>query len=154
MAPSFTKSSQLPAGSTPKATPLAAAAAVAAMPSHLSSLTKCAETLATSDGRRIVVWELRVPPTAGYLSAWALNFLQHYCSDSEIDDLRAGTGLSRAENLTQMVFPDKSVAPGPRIRAGDFAELLVSDYVEYLLGYWVPRGKYADKSSRDESKDS
>ena len=27
----------------------------------------------------------------------------------------------------------------------------MSDYVEYVLGYWVPRGKYAEKSSRDES---
>ena len=78
-------------------------------------------------------------------------FRQHYCSDTEIDALRAGTGLSRAQYLVQLVFPDKSVAPGPSIRAGDFAELLVSDYVEHLLGYWVPRGKYAGKASRDES---
>ena len=49
------------------------------------------------------------------------------------------------------MFPDKSAAPGPGIRAGDFAELLISDYVEHLLGYWVPRGKYAEKASRDES---
>ena len=120
------------------------------MPPHLSGLTKCEATLTTSDGRHIDIWEL-VSTDSDYLSAWASNFRQHYCSDSEIDDLRAGTGLSRAEYLTQLVFPDKSVAPGPGIRAGDFAELLVSDYVEYLLGYWVPRGKYADKSSRNES---
>jgi hypothetical protein len=151
MARSSTKASKLPAGITPKAAPLVATAAGAAMPSHLSSLTKCAKTLATSDGCRIDVWELCVPSTAACLSAWASNFRQHYCSDSEIDDLRAGTGLSRAEYLTELIFPDKSVAPGPGIRAGDFAELLVSDYVEYLLGYWVPRGKYAEKSSRDES---
>lgn len=148
MTQSSTKSSKVPASSTPKATPLAETSAGAVMPSHLSSLTKCAETLATSDGRRIDVWELRVPPTAGYLSEWASNFRQHYCSDSEIDDLRAGTGLSRADYLTQLVFPDKNAAPGPGIRAGDFAELLISDYVEYLLGYWVPRGKYAEKSRR------
>lgn len=121
------------------------------MPSHLSSLTKSAETLTTSDGRVIDVWELKVPSGAGYLSDWASTFRQHYCADSEIDALRAGTKLSRAEYLTELVFPDKSAAPGPGIRAGDFAELLVSDYVEHLLGYWVPRGKYADKASRDES---
>lgn len=122
-----------------------------AIPLHLSNLTKCAELLATSDGRCIDIWELQVPPTDGDLSAWASTFRQHYCSDAEIDDLRAGTGLSRAEYLTQLAFPDKSAAPGPGIRAGDFAELLVSDYIEHLLGYWVPRGKYAEKSSRDES---
>jgi hypothetical protein len=121
------------------------------MTSHLAGLTKCAKPLATSDGCKIDVWELSVLPTASYLSSWASNFRQHYCSDAEIDALKAGTGLSRAEYLTQLIFPDKSVAPGPGIRAGDFAELLVSDYVEHLLGYWVPRGKYAEKSSRDES---
>lgn len=151
MAPSSTKSSKLPASSTPKSTALASTAAGVTTPSHISSLTKCSETLATSDGRRIDVWELTIPLTVGNLSAWASNFRQHYCSDSEIDELRAGTGLSRYDYLTQLVFPDKSVAPGPGIRAGDFAELLVSDYVEYLLGYWVPREKYAEKSSRDES---
>jgi hypothetical protein len=122
------------------------------MSSHLSFLKKCTGTLATSDGRSIDVWELHIPSTASHLlGTWASNFRQQYCSDSEIDDLRAGTGLSRAEYLTQLVFPDKSAAPGPAIRAGDFAELLISDYVEYMLGYWVPRGKYAEKSSRDES---
>jgi len=29
--------------------------------------------------------------------------------------------------------------------------LLVSDYVEFMLGYWVPRGKYAEKGVRNES---
>jgi len=121
-----------------------------ARPAHLSCLTKVAKPLTTSDGYHIDVWELCVPSTVD-LSAWASLFRQHYCSDSEIDDLRTGTGLSRADYLTQLVFPDKSAKPGPGIRAGDFAELLISDYVEYLLGYWVPRGKYAEKASRDES---
>jgi len=123
----------------------------AALPAHLGSLTKCAEPLLTSDGCCIDVWELCVPEAASYLSAWASSYRQQYCSDTEIDALRDGTGLTRAEYLTQLIFPDKRTAPGPGIRAGDFAELLVSDYVEYLLGYWVPRGKYAEKSSRDES---
>jgi hypothetical protein len=151
MAPSSIKSFKFPSGRVLKKTQLAGSGAVAAMPAHLSNLTKCAGILATSDGCRIDVWELSAPPTHSCLCEWASNFRQHYCSDAEIDELRAGTGLSRAEFLNQLVFPNKSAPPGPGIRAGDFAELLVSDYVEYLLGYWVPRGKYAEKSSRDES---
>lgn len=85
------------------------------------------------------------------MGLWAVNFRTRYCSDAEIDALRKGTGLSREDYLIQLVFPDKSAAPGPGIRAGDFAELLISDYVEHLLGYWVPTGKYAEKASRDES---
>lgn len=121
------------------------------LPRYLSGLSKRAETLLTSDGRRIDVWELTAAPNASYLSEWASKFRQYYCCDDEIDALRAGTGLTRSEYLTQLVFPDKSDAPGPSIRAGDFAELLISDYVEHLLGYWVPRGKYAEKASRNES---
>ena len=151
MEQSATRYTKYPAGSASKANSLADGAAEGVMPSHLGSLTKCAKPLATSDGRTIDVWELIVPASAGYLSAWASNFREHYCSDAEIDTLRAGTGLSRTKYLTELVFPDKTVAPGPGIRAGDFAELLVADYVEHLLGYWVPRGKYAEKSNRNES---
>lgn len=148
MEQSSAKPSKPQLGSTPNTL---AATASSTSPSHLSGLSKCAEPLSTSDGCRIDVWELTVPPDAGYLSGWASTFRQYYCPDAEIDALRAGTGLTRGEYLTQLVFPDKSTAPGPAIRAGDFAELLVSDYVEHLLGYWVPRGKYALKASRDES---
>lgn len=146
-----TKSMRHASGLAAKKPPRAATVSGPALPSHLSSLTKSAKHLGSADGRRIDVWELRVPPTGAFLSAWAADFRQHYCSDAEIDKLRSGTGLSRAAYLTQLVFPDKLTALGPGIRAGDFAELLVSDYVEHLLGYWVPRRKYAEKAIRDES---
>lgn len=148
MGPPYTNPPKLPVGGTPKS-PVGATSQP--LPPHVSGLSKCSEHLSTSDGCQIDVWELTVPPTVGYLSGWASTFRQHYCLDTEIDALRAGTGLTRSEYLTQLVFPDKSTAPGPAIRAGDFAELLVSDYVEHVLGYWVPRGKYAEKASRDES---
>ncbi|CAB3863348.1 hypothetical protein LMG26841_02570 [Achromobacter dolens] len=104
-----------------------------------------------SSGGTCEVWELAVPDDAACLSEWASRFRQTYCPDSDIDILREGTGKSRSEYLLDLVFPDKNVPPGPAIRSGDFAELLVSDYVEFVLGYWVPRGKYAEKGSRDES---
>lgn len=121
----------------------------------VDALSKCIgkipEVLFTSDGKTIDVWELKTPVDANYLGSWATKFRNQYCPDCEIDDLREGTGLSRKDYLIQLVFPDKSKAPGPGIRSGDFAELLVSDYVEFILGFWVPRGKYAEKASRDES---
>jgi hypothetical protein len=108
-------------------------------------------TLNLDGGGTCEVWQLAVPKDATYLSEWASRFRQTYCSDSDIDILREGTGKSRAEYLLDLVFPDKSAPPGPGVRSGDFAELLVSDYVEFILGYWVPRDKYAEKGSRNES---
>lgn len=109
------------------------------------------EALTLEGGVKCEIWELNVPTDAACLSEWANRFRQNYCPDSDLDILREGTGKSRAEYLLELVFPDKSAPPGPAIRSGDFAELLVSDYVEFILGYWVPRGKYAEKGSRDES---
>jgi hypothetical protein len=121
-----------------------------AKPGYLQHL-KQAESLTLGAGGKCEVWELDVPTDAACLGEWAKNFRQTYCPDDDIDVLREGTGKSRAEYLLELVFPDKSAAPGPAVRAGDFAELLVSDYVEFILDYWVPRGKYAEKGSRDES---
>lgn len=119
-------------------------------PAYLQHL-KHAESLTLGGGGECEVWELEVTTDAACLSEWASRFRQTYCADSDIDILREGTGKSRAEYLLELVFPDKSAPPGPGIRSGDFAELLVSDYVEFILGYWVPRGKYAEKGSRNES---
>lgn len=125
--------------------------AVAERPGYLKYLRKGPHALKTADGCSIDIWELSLPTDNAYLSDWALRFRRQYCPDDEIDELREGTELSRAEFLLQLVFPDKQKAPGPGIRSGDFAELLIADYVEYHLGFWVPRDKYAEKASRDES---
>lgn len=119
-------------------------------PEYLHHL-KQDESLTLTGGGTCEVWELAVPNDATYLSEWANRFRQTYCPDSDIDQLRAGTGKSRAEYLQDLVFPDKTTPPGPAVRSGDFAELLVADYIEFTLNYWVPRGKYAEKGSRNES---
>jgi hypothetical protein len=41
---------------------------------------------------------------------------------------------------------------GPGTRSGDFGEILIADYLEYVLEYWVPRTRYLDKTVRNESK--
>jgi hypothetical protein len=120
-------------------------------PLYLSSLKKCDTASITIEGRVVSIWELAVVSDASALTDWAARFRQHYCLDSEIDRLRGGTGYSRSEYLLRLVFPDKTEAPGPSVRAGDFAEILVADYLEYISGYWVPRCKYQEKAVRNES---
>ncbi|MBD8631438.1 DUF1837 domain-containing protein [Oxalobacteraceae sp. CFBP 8755] len=120
-------------------------------PVYLAHLAATGQSLNTSDGRDIPVMELTVPTDPACLSDWAKRFRQNYCLDAEIEELLFGTGLSRAEYLIRYAFPDESVKPGPSIRSGDFAELLLTDYVEFVLGYRVLRDKYGAKESRDES---
>lgn len=120
-------------------------------PPHIACLKRLDSPLLSTEGREIVLWELSIPADVALLSKWASQFRQHYCLDSEIDTLREGTGLSRKDYLLDLIFPDKNNPPGPSIRAGDFGEILVSDYLEHVIGYWVPRCKYREKAIRDES---
>lgn len=84
------------------------------------------------------------------MAKWAKHFRNHYCSDNQIDILKA-PGQSKTDYLLTMKFPHAAKAPGPSIRAGDFAEILVADYLTYLQGYTVPRTRYDRKGVPNES---
>ena len=118
---------------------------------HTKWLVDTGERLKTADGKEVEVWEFSDENDEAVLSAWAKHFRNHYCFDSEIDYWRRGYKCSRGEYLNTIKFPDPKDAPGPSIRAGDFGEVLVADFLEYLLGYWVPRTRYGDKTIRNES---
>jgi hypothetical protein len=121
------------------------------LPKYINWLINTGQTLHTSDSKPVRVFEFRYNKDEDTLSEWAAHFRNHYCADNEIDILRKGTGLSRSEYLKQIKFPSLSTTLGPSIRAGDFGEILVADYLEFLMGFWVPRSRYCDKAARDES---
>lgn len=121
------------------------------VPGQLQWLVRTGEVLQTSDSRVVEVWELQHQNDDTVLSAWAKHLRNQYCLDEQLDPLRKGTNYSRAEYLINIKFPDRAEGLGPSIRAGDFAEILVADYVEFLLQYWVPRTRYANKTIRNES---
>jgi hypothetical protein len=121
-------------------------------PAHLDWLVDTGERLKTADGVEIEVWELQYGADAGTLSAWAKHFREHYCDDEMLTKLVAGTGETHKDYLLNKKFPDEKKPPGPSIRSGDFAEILVADYIEYKLGYWCPRQlRYDQKWNRNES---
>ncbi|MGR6750405.1 Hachiman antiphage defense system protein HamA [Aeromonas veronii] len=118
---------------------------------HTKWLIDTGERLKTANGKDVEVWEFQHQKNTNVLSAWAKHFRNHYCFDSEIDYFRNGYKCSREEYLNTIKFPDPKAAPGPSIRAGDFGEVLVADFLEYLHGYWVPRTRYGNKTIRNES---
>lgn len=119
---------------------------------HVSWLIDTGRVVKTKDGVDVAIWEFAWQEDEEALSQWATHFRSHYCSDCDIDDLRSGTGLSRRDYLLQMKFPKSGTDLGRSVRSGDFAEILVADYLEFKLNYWVPRTKYSAKDVTDESK--
>ena len=118
---------------------------------HLKCLVDTEERLTTADGKTVQMFEFCHRDDDKVLSDWAKHLRNQYCLDRENDTLRKGTGYSRTEYLNEIKFPDSSVKPGPRIRSGDFSEILIADYLQFILNNWVPRTRYDDKATRNES---
>lgn len=121
-----------------------------APPPHVAWLADTGKRIKTLESAKVEIWELRHVEDAAVLSSWAKHFRNHYCTDEILDGLLQGTGLTRAQFLNQRKFPSMQ-APGPSIRAGDFAEILVSDFIEFTQGYWCPRERFSIKWIPNES---
>ncbi|GKW47020.1 Hachiman antiphage defense system protein HamA [Planococcus sp. NCCP-2050] len=121
------------------------------MKPHLSWLKKIETEYRTNDGKLIELYDFSHEEDEDVLREWARHFKQQYCLEDEIDLLREGTGLSRGEYLEKFKFPTLTGGAGPGIRSGDFGEILIADYLEYILGFWVPRTRYGNKTVRNES---
>ncbi|RLB91775.1 MAG: virulence associated protein [Deltaproteobacteria bacterium] len=116
---------------------------------HTEWLVNTGERLKTADGKEVEVWEFQHKDDEEILDLWAKHFRNHYCLDTDIDFLRGKR--TRSDYLTNIKFPSRTSNLGPGIRAGDFGEILVSDYLQWLLGLWVPRLRWSSKTVRDES---
>ncbi|MBY0148722.1 Hachiman antiphage defense system protein HamA [Neobacillus niacini] len=124
---------------------------ITTIPEHIRWFKNTGHTITNSNGDNIEILEFNHEFDESVLSMWAKHFREHYCFDDEIDFFREGYNYTRAEYLNKIKFPDSSKAPGPSTRAGDFGEILVADYLEFILEYWVPRTRYGNKTVRNES---
>lgn len=109
------------------------------------------KTIQTNEGMQVEIWQFNHSDDTTVLSEWAKHFRKMYSEDENLDEFRSGTGLSRSEYLLKMVFPDEVNDFGPATRSGDFAEILIADFLEYLNGFWIPRVRYDGKATRNNS---
>lgn len=117
---------------------------------YLNNLIKIKD-LVTVEGEVVEVFELSSDIDNVVFEEWAVHFRHNYCRDELLESLANGTGLTKEKYLLTYKFPDKSEGFGPGTRSGDFSELLISDYLEFTLGYIVPRERYKNKFNRNSS---
>ena len=86
------------------------------------------------------------------LDEWALHIRRHYESDDELTESLSVTGISAEEYLRRYVVPQKSEPFGPSARSNDFTEIMISDLLEFIHGYTVPRCKQHNRSGKNNSE--
>jgi len=120
------------------------------VPKHISNLIS-EGTITTDEGKIVNIWTLNKCKDESILTEWANYFRHHYCSDEEMDSLRTGFGYTRKEFLEKIKFPDPNDPLGNATRSGDFCEILVADYAQFILNYYVPRTRYDRKVNPNSS---
>ncbi len=107
------------------------------------------DTKQTSDGKDIEVYEFNYDlDNEEVFSSWAKHFRNHYCLDTRIERLIRNTGQTKTEYLNNIKFPEANVN-GAKTRSGDFGEILISDFLEYILNFWVPRTRFSERQNRN-----
>lgn len=118
---------------------------------HIQWLHDTGEVICISTGDNVPVFEFAYDvANEEAMSHWARHFRNHYCADDAIEILKP-PGMTKKDYLLNLKFPNKTKSPGPSIRAGDFAEILVADYLVFLHDYYVPRTRYDRKIIGNES---
>jgi len=104
------------------------------------------------DGAPISCYRLDYKLDNDVYCEWALHLRQHYESDDELKESLNITGKSVEEYLRTYVIPQKNDAFGSTSRSNDFTEIMVSDLLEFIHGYTVPRCKQRNRSGKTQSE--
>lgn len=81
------------------------------------------------------------------LDEWAVHLRRHYIRDDELADESSGIGKTPSDYLKEFIIPSKK-----RIRTGDFAEIIVSDMLQFVEGFESPRYKHHGREDRNDSE--
>lgn len=126
-------------------------AALMDMPRYIKWFVKEHSTC-LEDGVPISCYKLDYSIDDALFDEWALHIRRHYESDDELKESLSDTGLSVEEYLKTYVIPQKSDPFGPTARSSDFTEIMVSDLIEFVNGYIVPRCKQNNRSGKSSSE--
>lgn len=109
------------------------------------------ENYITPQGYEVKIVELRPEKEDEALTEWAMHLQSHYSSKADLLEIAELTGLEKNVVLSSLIFPDPADSWGRSTMVGDFAEILIADYLQYVRNYVVPRTRYEHKDKRNRS---
>lgn len=104
------------------------------------------------DGVPITCYRLDYTLDNAVYCDWALHIRKHYESDDELKESLQATRKPVEEYLRTFIIPQKTDPFGPTSRSNDFTEIMISDLLEFIQGYTVPRCKQRNRSGKVQSE--
>jgi hypothetical protein len=83
------------------------------------------------------------------LNNWALGLRDNYVEEILLESLVQGTGLTQKEFLEKNIFPNHQNNLGASTMSGEFGEILVYDYINFVLKHYITRTRYLEKVNPD-----
>lgn len=104
----------------------------------------------TSSGEEIQVYKLNSELLDdNSLNNWALGLRDNYVEEILLESLVRGTGLTQKEFLEKNIFPNHQNKLGASTMSGEFGEILVYDYINFVLKHYITRTRYLEKVNPD-----
>ena len=86
------------------------------------------------------------------LDEWALHIRRNYIDDHTLLEDVSLNEMSVEQYLRQYIIPQRNEDLGPTARSGDICEILISDLLEFVFNYSVPRYKLMNRSGKNNSQ--
>lgn len=108
------------------------------------------KSISYSSGKEIQVYKLNNELLAdSILNSWASGLRNNYVEESLLEPLIKGTGLTKQEFLEKNIFPNHQNKLGAITMSGEFGEILVYDYINFVLKHYITRTRYLEKVNPD-----
>ena len=86
------------------------------------------------------------------LDDWALHIRRNYIEDTELKEDADDNAMTVEQYLHDYVIPQKGEELGATVRSADITEILISDLLEFVHQYSVPRYKLKNRSGKNNSQ--
>ena len=108
------------------------------------------DPIITDEGKQVEILHLDIQDDPEIFEDWANQFRRNYCYDDELAEMIGFMNISPKEYLKNFKLPsDRGI--GLSTMSGDFGEILVSDYLQNIEEYVVPRTRYDSRVNKDTS---
>lgn len=127
-------------------------------PSYIKNIAK-EDPISINQNKKIQPISLSDSETESELDEWAKFLRRNYITDKKLN-AHLRTISSKKEKKSDLIasvnkyyLPEnkKGINGGNIIRIGDFGEILIEDYLQFIEDYCVPRTKHRNKSSKNKS---